>query len=270
MKLLSNPGSPKFEMPTMLTVNAKISTNERTGYNILQTERKFEPKKVPDSADSKSTKEDLKNIKPALADMAITYDHFGGKGLESTMKLLVGAGSIMDDSMRSVANEMFDHFIDGSGTDYRNDILTQTALKEPAMQNWVKRIIKELYGSLNRNNGNLEAVAGDKTFNKIKDVRPVLGNLTNGLTICVNDTWGNYIDIDDYYLDGKNYSGTIKFTVYDTFGLDENDVTSKNPLKNISSFYAWFVLQHYEGSSGKYKPFTTYIEFEVPFGGSVD
>lgn len=100
--------------------------------------------------------------------------------------------------------------------------------------------------------------------------------MKNGLTLCVDDTWGNYIELKNYTCNGSTFSGTLRFTVYDDFGLDDNDVSgnSYSALKNLiidfdSGFGSWYVLQHYTGCQGKYKPFINYMESEIDFSGSL-
>lgn len=99
--------------------------------------------------------------------------------------------------------------------------------------------------------------------------RPNFGSssdMFNGLKICINDTWGYYINIKNYSSDGKTYSGTLHFTIYDHFGLDDSDVEKFGWTQGFS---AWYTLQHYTGCEGAYIPFITYIEFDVPISGTI-
>ena len=78
----------------------------------------------------------------------------------------------------------------------------------------------------------------------------------------------------------KYYKGTIRYKIYDHFGLDTDDVNAykripfieKNLLKHewIPGFSSWFVLQRYENCQEKYKPYVTYITIEEDFEGSID
>lgn len=57
--------------------------------------------------------------------------------------------------------------------------------------------------------------------------RPIFhetSDITGGLTICVNDTWGNTVEVTDYTFDGEHFSGNLHFCIYDNFGLDKPDV----------------------------------------------
>ncbi len=74
------------------------------------------------------------------------------------------------------------------------------------------------------------------------------------------------IKIIDYQLDGKNFSGTLHFNIYDHFGLDKPDAEK---FAALAGFRAWFVLQHYDQLNGVYDPFATLMEFDIPFNGRI-
>lgn len=57
----------------------------------------------------------------------------------------------------------------------------------------------------------------------------------------------------------------MRVRLYDHFGLDQPDVEKK--FGYLAGFRAWFVLQHYNEYEGKYKPFTSVMEIDVPFEG---
>ena len=88
------------------------------------------------------------------------------------------------------------------------------------------------------------------------------------------------IEIVNYEFDGKNYKGTIRYKIYDHFGLDTKDVNAfkRIPVLEkkwakygwIPGFASWFVLQRYENCEEKYKPYVTYITIEEDFEGSID
>ena len=216
-----------------------------------------------------------------IGTMADLYDEdsFLVKGkelVEESMKSLAGTFAANDTQLMAVANEMIDRFISGSGDDYENPVLTKKVLEHPNTQNFIDKTMQTIQKHLNLDGGDLETLKSDFVFEK--DMDKILGpnfntnpDLFGGLTICLNGTWGYTVDIADYKFDGKNYSGTLRYTLYDHFGLDEFDISGDNWYKGAyAPFAAWYVLQHYEGCEGKYKPFVTYMNFEVPFSGSID
>ena len=92
-------------------------------------------------------------------------------------------------------------------------------------------------------------------------------DIIHGLTICVNDTWGNTVEVKDYNFDGEHFSGTLHFCIYDHFGLDQPDV--EKTYVNLAGFRAWYVLQHYDYFNGSFVPFVTLMEFDVPFESDI-
>ena len=51
---------------------------------------------------------------------------------------------------------------------------------------------------------------------------------TNGLKIALNGIWGYDMEVVEYEFDGVNYSGTIRYTIFEHFGLDEGDITDSS------------------------------------------
>lgn len=187
--------------------------------------------------------------------------------------------------MEDVILDMINHFKDGTGTDYNNDILTENAGEHKTTQEYIEAVKKQVIKELVKNVGNLEALT---FYSYRKDQHSIYnyvqnnltlpkfntpGDIVGGLTICVNDTWGNYIEVDNYEFDGKYFKGTLRFNIYDHFGLDEPDVLPRKQWwKNygdLAGFRAWFTLQHYDKFNGEYKPFITRMVIEVPFQGQI-
>ena len=86
----------------------------------------------------------------------------------------------------------------------------------------------------------------------------------------------NKIEITSYDFNGKTYSGTMKITYYDHFGLDIKDMNGYGGLKEIAidlldGFSSWFILQHCKELtfSVQPKPFVTVIEIGVSFIGEI-
>ena len=90
---------------------------------------------------------------------------------------------------------------------------------------------------------------------------------SNGLQICVNQVWGYSITIKNFRCTGSTFSGTLSYSLFDHFGLDDNDV--KKIYGWTQQFCAWYVLQHYKNCKGAYKPFISYMDFDVSFSGSL-
>jgi hypothetical protein len=222
---------------------------------------------------------DLTSLHVGLATMAVTYDLSGAGYLKAHASGLATIFSIGDSAMMDVAHEMFDRFFSGVGGSYRNRTLTNRVVGHQSTQRFFDDVTREFTDFLRRNNGNPVGAINDGIMRTaLNGTRPTFNtnaDLLNGLTITIHDTWGNYIDLLDYQFDGTTFSGTLRITIYDHFGLDDEDVTlgydglKQTLVSNYPGFQAWYVLQRYVGCGGKYKPFITYIETDIEFSGTI-
>ena len=195
----------------------------------------------------------------------------GPQAVIDHMMSLATEFTLGDSAMRTVATAMFNHFLDGTGTNFSHSTLTQRVRNHASTQAFVnsnKSIITEY---IENNGGDVRGFYTSNAFKQdMYDVpRPAFSSgddMLNGLKICINDTWGYYVNIKNYSSDGDSYQGTLHFTIYDHFGLDDNDVEKFGWTQGFS---AWYTLQHYTGCAGAYVPFITYIEFDVPISGTI-
>jgi hypothetical protein len=251
---------------------ARIST--RSGGTLIfasptPPEKDADGEAARDFGTNDKYKSDLYEMGPIIGYMADLYDVdtfevYGAEIVENTMKSLADWFAAGDPQMREVAHGMFDHFISGNGEDYRNPVLTQRVIAHASTRRFIEETAEIVRTYLESHGGDLAALQSDTNFNK--DMKKIYGpkfntkaDLLGGLTICLNDTWGYYANVADYEFDGKNYSGTIRYTVYDHFGLDQDDLSGRNWYKGaFPPFAAWYTLQHYKGCEGQYKPFDLY------------
>lgn len=182
--------------------------------------------------------------------------------------------------MENVIKNMILHFKEGSGSDYSNATLTQEAYKHKSTQKYINDIKGEVIRRLKNNGGNIYDLefteegnqSGKSIYNWAQQnvSYPRFhenSDIIHGLTICVNDTWGNTVEVKDYNFDGEHFSGTLHFCIYDHFGLDQPDV--EKTYVNLAGFRAWYVLQHYDYFNGSFVPFVTLMEFDVPFESDI-
>jgi len=178
--------------------------------------------------------------------------------------------------MNGVILDMINHFKNGNGADYRNAILTAQVSEHSTTQEYIDLVKNIFISQLAIHHGNIfeleykeETKSSNVLYNRIMENRgkfPVFNSWADtlgGLRITVNDTWGNNVEVRNYSKDGNRLSGTLHFTIYDHFGLDQPDV--EKVYVNLAGFRAWFVLQHYKEFNGQYKPFVTMMEIDVPF-----
>ncbi|TDL60837.1 DUF3289 family protein [Rhodococcus qingshengii] len=181
--------------------------------------------------------------------------------------------------MEDVVLDMIDHFEEGTGADYSNQTLTKKASEHETTKAYVDYVKNALVDELKKNGGNLAALRFDKStlatntfYQNIQDNAsyPTFsswGDRIGGLTITVNDTWGNTISVKDFSVENNHFEGVMHVRLYDHFGLDQPDV--EKMYVNLAGFRAWFVLQHHEDYDGEYKPFVSLMEMDIPFEGEL-
>ncbi|MGM0878966.1 MAG: DUF3289 family protein [Bacillota bacterium] len=182
--------------------------------------------------------------------------------------------------MEDVVLDMIDHFEEGTGTEYSNETLTNEASEHETTKSYVEFVKNALVDELERNGGNLAALKFDKSTKNTNEFYnfiqrnasyPTFSTTSDnigGLTITVNDTWGNTVTVKDFSVEKNNFKGVMHIRLYDHFGLDKPDV--EKVYVNLAGFRAWFVLQHYDEYDGKYKPFVSVMEMDVPFEGELN
>ena len=214
--------------------------------------------------------QDLYNIKESLGESALNYDLYTFK---SHLNGLASLGTKDDPTMYPVLQDMFNHFLDGTGTDYRNSTLTQKVFNHPSTQTYISLTKSDILAAIRRNGGNISKLPNDTTLDNAMQskTRPVFdtsADTFNGLGLAVHATWGLNIKIKNYSFDGNVFSGTLRYTIYDHFGLSASDILS-NRNAIYGAFNSWYILQHYTAFNGAYRPFITYFEADIPFSGQI-
>lgn len=234
------------------------------------------------------TKSQLTSINLNLTDLAYQYDldpasstvlpPQGSDALIKYMKQLPELFASGNSDMKSVVSSMVDNFISGTGNDFSHSTLTSAVHYHTSTTTFVTNTKQVINSALNSNNGNIYSLISDDSFSDNMDnvsepAYNTTSDYTNGLKIALNGIWGYDIDITKYEFDGENYSGTIKYTIFDHFGLDDGEITDSSITSNFlgytAQFGSWFVLQRYTNCNSQYKPFVTYIVFEESFSGVV-
>ncbi len=224
---------------------------------------------------SNMTKEDLRNMP------LINWSDFllSEKNYIMNWKLLAWTFSSGD--MVDIAQDMINYFLSGNGGTYSNDILTKEARRHSDSNRYINETTNIINDWIKNNNGDIKDLAydienRDNTI-MVKNMKdcvdpPTYDDIWGGLGICVDGTYGNQIDITSYKFDGVNYEYTVKYTIYDIFGLDNDDISHPDRLMQfglIQGFRSWYILQHWDACNFKYKPYITYIEFEETIKGSI-
>lgn len=191
--------------------------------------------------------------------------------------------------MQTVALDMIEYFMSGSGGIYTNSTLTSEVFEHDSTQDYIAGIKECLKYYLEFYKGDINQLKylGDYVDNRDRHpvVKYFLGNniyqpsfstaadIIQGLTFCIDNPWGNQIWIDSYNCIGNSYSGIFTIYIYDHFGIAEDDIGRAYkgliPYGEFQGFRSWFILQHYEAYNGSYKPYISCASVSFSFSGTV-
>ncbi|WP_294281831.1 DUF3289 family protein [uncultured Chryseobacterium sp.] len=173
-------------------------------------------------------------------------------------------------SMETVALEMADRFKKGTGGTYKSEVLNKEIANNAAFVTYHNKFLAELKKELKKNNYDPAQMAiismSLLNFSSFWDK-------VSGLGITVHQVWSAKAEIIDYSYNRctKVWNGKLKYTFYDHFGLDWDDIVKHGedmiPQYHTGDFFkAWYILQHYRSA----KPFITEMERNVVIGGNSD
>lgn len=228
---------------------------------------------------------DLYNMNVVLGDLATTYSlppssstvlpPQGPEALYKKMRQLADIFCASSTQMRAVCLDMIDHFLYGNGENYSNEILTENAMGHSSTQRLISETSEIIRDYIEAYEGNIiEFVETSGFLAEMSNIRRPMFNLsddlTGGLKICINDVWGYRIEVLNYTCDGNSYNATLRYTLYDHFGLDDGDVTSDEwYLGYTQQFGSWYVLQHYDDCGGSYLPYISYMSKDIRINGTI-
>ena len=195
----------------------------------------------------------------------------------------------------SVLTDMFNHFLDGKGTDYSNPTITSDVKKHENTKYYIEAFKRVFMDLVRRCNGDIFKLHYDESlcfnYNK-RRIHPVVremndrinmgnkslllpsypgGNSEPGLALCIDSWHGNSIAIEQFNYASGHCSGSLKIRFYDHFGLDSADLNKERDFNftasSIGGFKQWYILQHWKNlkCDKKPKPFVTIIEYSEPF-----
>lgn len=183
--------------------------------------------------------------------------------------------------MQDVALDMVSNFQCGLGKEYSNDILNTEIANHKESKKYISSTTKIINQWINDNNGDISGIKYNITNrkncimpSKMRNnnvLPPVYDDKLGGLGICVDGIYGSRTEITSYNFDGVNYSYTIKYTLYDIFGLDQKDMEDPDRYNydKIKGFRCWYILQHLDFYDGRYQPFITYMQFQETVKGKL-
>ena len=180
------------------------------------------------------------------------------------------------DTIKRIAFEMIDHFMDGTGSDYTNDALNRIIENHDNTVYFASAIEDAFIKVLLENDWEIDKLRYDpqkrdysemvkymKMQQKDYDVDcfylPKYKEYTTGLGITVDSISQCKIELTYFKQDNYAFVAELKYTFYDVYGLDSHDIDTYGWFPGFNN---WFILQHWDEYNGKYQPFLTCIEFE--------
>ena len=189
-----------------------------------------------------------------------------------------------ENDLQPVGYDMINHFMEGSGSDYRHTDLTTAVMNHKNTQTFQNGFRESFLKVLRQQNGNVSKFKYEHTEGTIERRKkyPLIDEMSErqmssisftdpivGLTFTINKVHGMRVEIVSYKYDSntKKYSVKLKYSMFDHFGLDADDLREYGSFS--PGFRSWYILQHDSKFSGKYKPFITRIEFYHTFSGTL-
>ena len=149
---------------------------------------------------------------------------------------------------------------DWKGRTYSNAALTKLAREHKSTRRFVDNLRDAVGKSLGVAGGDPAKLArwGERINSPMYSTA---ADKFDGLTIAINDTWAYEVTLAECEVKGKTFKAKLSITIYDHFGLDQNDVATYGTL---AGFRAWYLLQHVRG----FNPFVTKLVFDEQVEGS--
>lgn len=277
----------------------RTRNRERLGFYDQGDNNDITPITAEDLTYGKKSKDEILNISSNFKND--DFDNYNSI-LQRAAKVKETFNTILiaNEPFEEILSEMIDHFIDGTGTDYSNETLTSAVQTHEKTINYVNSVITLVKNFISKNKQSIANLAYDDELwdQPIKRashplVSAMITAIENGakelnmpcytykdgnwgLTLAIDSLYGNKIELENFQSTDTTYSGALKFTFYDHFGLDTSDLTnSKYGLyapELIRGFRQWFILQHWNNLEGEIqpKPFVTKVSFSVPFSGTYE
>lgn len=167
------------------------------------------------------------------------------------MRTLMNHGTTLNSGMKRVANTMVDKFINNKGGYFQDNVLNQTVEQSLRFTAFKTRIGYRINQEMKRVNGKINRFAkisfNNLAFNSFYDK-------LNGLSVTIDGIQNTQVYLEKFHFNKKtgDYYMRLRFDLYDTFGLDSEDIKN-HPYKG---FKEWWLLQY------KYNhlPFITKIQ----------
>ena len=184
--------------------------------------------------------------------------------------------------LKFVILAMIEKFQKKEGGEFRHPALTRAVRAHPGTQEFIMSLLDGINVVIKKREGEINALPLQNWMPQYqtpdkKPLRPPafhsISDIYGGLTITINDVWAAKAELVQYDRVGRYYTGKVRVTFYDHFGLDLPDVgpdSTNGSIKKygmLLGFRSWFILQHLKQFG--YKPFITVMEMDYPIKGTL-
>ena len=196
-----------------------------------------------------------------------------------------------DETFTPILSDMLDHFVAGSGNDYEDIRLTKAVREHPLTKKFEESAYTQIRNCIIENNGNIPAIYYDEnlwTRPIERQKHPIvkkfisesvylpsysIGNGVPGLSLAIDSWHGAKISLSSLYVTDNSFYGTLKYSLYDHFGLDTGDLADEKYMSTKAGYFApfrqWYIMQHWDNleAPNHPKPFVTKVQFSIPISG---
>lgn len=179
------------------------------------------------------------------------------------MEVILNEGTLFQET--DEVAKIMDHFKSNTGEDLNSPGLAKLMTATTPYKNMTESVSNVFEKKMREAGGDYTKIkfddkAGIRRPNFSYGDSPTLKTIVGGTQQL--DFMLKSITVD---IENRTYSGILKLTLYDDFGVDEPDVTNPSiaALWGQNALAAFWILQHQRG----YKPFRTMFNFNIPVKG---
>ncbi|HIF9171024.1 TPA: DUF3289 family protein [Photobacterium damselae] len=235
---------------------------------IFHTRRKMDDYNADDLKHGDMTKTEIEKLSPFFD---IFDGSFSGEPIAMFDEFRDRARCFAQGSYQSVIVDLITHMQGNTGSKYESEKLTFAMKNHNTVSEFSNDISKLISDNLKRNAGKLTAaslihIQNNLMKNSSLPKFSAIADMFNGLALSIHDVYAVKVILSELSIEGKKFTGILKYQIQDHFGLDKPDVGLSKPFHPIAMFRDWFILQRYEKFG--YKPFITEMNFNYQIEGS--
>ncbi|WDT68022.1 DUF3289 family protein [Cloacibacterium sp. TD35] len=167
--------------------------------------------------------------------------------------------------MESIGLDMCQKFFNGTKGNYMDKRLIKHVFGSDEFQEYHKKITNSIKAVIYEGTADLKFLNNKPLYIPRMSFDGFINNAM-GLGITIHQVYATKIELINYFCDLKRkyWTGTFRYTLYDHFGLDWNDILlhgeDYKPSPNTGNhFKAWYLLQRYR----KAKPFIVELKKDI-------